>query len=68
MQWIKEVEMVESVDDPKIFVFYHDDITMLTPGVCRDESHAQGYEIQRQNSEREQIRTQPGPTKRVNPR
>ena len=63
MQWIKEVEMVESVDDPKIFVFYDDDITTLTPGVCRDESHTQGHEIQRENFEREQIRTHFGPTK-----
>ena len=28
-----------------------------TPAVCRDASHAQGHEIQRQNSESEQIRT-----------
>ena len=28
-----------------------------TPVVCRDASHAQGHEIQRQNSECEQIRT-----------
>ena len=28
-----------------------------TPVVCRDASHAQGHEIQRQNSESEQIRT-----------
>ena len=27
------------------------------PAVCRDASHAQGHEIQRQNSENEQIRT-----------
>ena len=27
------------------------------PVVCRDVSHAQGHEIQRQNSESEQIRT-----------
>ena len=29
----------------------------VTPVVCRDASHAQGHEIQRQNSESEQIRT-----------
>ena len=29
----------------------------LKPVVCRDISHAQGHEIQRQNSENEQIRT-----------
>ena len=29
------------------------------PVVCRDASHAQGHEIQRQNSENEQIRTLP---------
>ena len=28
-----------------------------TPVVCRDASHAQGHEIQRQNSENEKIRT-----------
>ena len=29
----------------------------MTPVGCRDASHAQGHEIQRQNSENEQIRT-----------
>ena len=30
---------------------------MGKPGVCRDITHEQGQEIQRQNSESEQIRT-----------
>ena len=32
-------------------------IETVKPVVCRDASHAQGHEIQRHNSEREQIRT-----------
>ena len=32
----------------------------VTPVVCRDVSHAQGHEIQRQNSENEQIWTDKG--------
>ena len=40
----------------------------VSPVVCRDASHTQGHEIQRQNSERDQIRTHFGLTKRVNPR
>ena len=38
----------------------------VRPVVCRDSSHAQGQEIQRQNSESEQIRTLP--TEGANPR